>query len=49
MDDYLGRRKAERTNMAKLREMRLAAQAKAAVKPEPKTARRRPVAKGTRS
>ena len=36
MGDYLAKEEAERTNMAKLREMRLAAEATASVKPEPK-------------
>jgi hypothetical protein len=44
MDEYLARQKAERTNMSKLREMRLAAEAKAVS--EPKKPKRKPAAKG---
>jgi hypothetical protein len=36
MDEYVARQKAERTKMAKLRKLRLAAEAKAAGEPEPK-------------
>ena len=36
MDEYKARQKAERAKMAKLRKLRLAAEAKAAVAPKPK-------------
>jgi hypothetical protein len=45
MDEYLARQKAERAKMAKLREMRLAAEAKASG--EPKT-KRKPAGKAKR-
>jgi hypothetical protein len=46
MGDYLAKGEAERTNMVKLREMRLAAEAKASAKPGPKQTKRRPAGKG---
>jgi hypothetical protein len=45
MDEYRAREKAERAKMAKLRAMRLAAEAKAGVKSKTK---RNPAAKGKR-
>ena len=44
MGDYLAKGEAERTNMVKLREMRLAAEAKAVS--DPKEPKRKPTAKG---
>jgi hypothetical protein len=49
MDEYLVRQKAERAKMAKLRAMRLAAEAKSGVKPKPKKAKAAPGGKGKRA
>jgi hypothetical protein len=45
MDEYLARQDAERAKMARLRDVRLAAQAKVGAKPEAK-AKRKPAGKG---